>query len=132
MGPATHLAVGLTGKLARQVVVGFVALALVGVTVGECQCLTRVAAADPCACCGSASGPSTGTTLRASTSTDRCGAAGGGTTFGESLTKLDSAPPPGAVINVAALHDDAVSLPMARLVEAPPLVRSSRHPILRI
>jgi hypothetical protein len=129
MAPAKKLAVLLTGKLVRQVMASFVALALVGVTVGECRCPTQ-ATAEPCACCCPTSAPSTGTTLRTSTSASFCGTAVGETTFGESLTGVDSAPVAGAVVHVAQLHDEADRA--ASFAETPPLVRSSRHPILRI
>jgi hypothetical protein len=132
MGPATQLAVGLTNKLARQAVATFVALALVGVTVGGCQCPTRAIATAQCACCCSGSGPSTPTTVRANTCINGCGTADGETTLAESLAKLSTTPPAGAVSNAAARHDDSVRLPVGPLVEVPFLVRSSRHPVLRI
>ena len=55
---------------------------------------------------------------------------GGETTFGESLTKVDSAPATRAVVHVAAPHDEIDRV--APFAEAAPLVRSSRPPILRI
>ena len=130
MGAKKRRATRLTGTLAGQAVAGLVALALVGIGVEGCQCLPKAATTAPCACCCSTSGPSTGTTVRASMSSNGCGTAAGETTFGESLTKVDSAPATRAVVHVTAPHDEIDRL--APFAEAAPLVRSSRPPILRI
>jgi hypothetical protein len=66
-GSPKQLAVGLGAGLAQQGVAGFLALGLLGVTVGDCQCLTRTTATAPCVCCDSTRGPWSGTALRAST-----------------------------------------------------------------
>jgi len=131
MGPAAQFAGRLTSRLAWQAVVSFVALALVGVGVGECLCPMRLApAAQGCCRCCSRGGPSAATATGMNVRSRSCGMPDSETSLVEGLWRLDG--PPALVVDIGERHDGWKRVPAAPLVEPPPLIPSSSHPILRI
>jgi len=135
MSLLTQIGAGSTGKLVRQIVAAFAALTMVGANVeAACQCLTQATANhgdhDRDCCCPMDS--SSAVKVQASTCGSACMTAQGKAPVAETLAVPDN-PPSVLVVPVAtAIHGFASTTAPTLIVEAPPLIFPSPHPILRI
>jgi len=126
----TKLVSDHTGKVVRQAVAAFAAIALVAVSIeAVCACLTPN---DDRGCCCSKPIVST-TAVQGSTCGNACLRAHSRAPVGETLGVPDSGPPSAPVVSVAAVHHRlAGAAAPAQVADSPPLILLSPHSILRI